>query len=166
MEEPMWTKAVVCLRWLLPAVAGVSMFATASYAQPRAPMSGPAIPQGEARVWFYRDAGPYDSHQIPYILMNGMPIGVSYPRGSFYLDVRPGFYHIAVQQYLSNPEEDAKIQLVPGQQVYLKIVSLTDCIQGGNRRSSDFSRPCFYVWNMPPQVAQAAVAHTPFYGGS
>ena len=86
-----------------------------------ASISTPPIAQGEARVWFYRDAGPFDSQEIPYSLMNGTPIGVSYPRGAFYLDVRPGFYHIAVRQYLSNPEEDANIQLVPGQQVYLKI---------------------------------------------
>jgi hypothetical protein len=167
MEVPMWTRAVVSLRWLLPALAGVTMFAAASWGQPRAPAPVPPIPQGEARVWFYRDAGPYDSQQIPYILMNGTPIGVSYPRGAFYLDVRPGFYHVAVQQYLSNPEEDANIQLAPGQQVYLRIVSLTDCIAGGGAtRSPGYSRPCFYVWNIPPQVAQAAVAQTPFYRGS
>jgi hypothetical protein len=68
---------------------------------------------------------------------------------------------------LSNPEEDANINLVPGQQVCLKIVSLTDCISGGGKRQSSnrFERPCFYVWNIPAQVAQADVAHTPFYGG-
>jgi hypothetical protein len=154
-------------RGLSPTLAGVSVFATASYGQWAPAVSVPPIPQGEARAWFYRDAGVYDSQQQPYILMNGTIIGVSQPRGSFYLDVRPGFYHVAVQQYLSNPEEDANINIVPGQQVYLKIVSLTDCIfAGGTRQSSNrFERPCFYVWNIPAQVAQADVAHTPFYGG-
>lgn len=166
-EESIWTKAVVSLRWLPPVLAAFLVFATASYGQWGEPVSPPPIPQGEARLWFYREAGPYDSQEIPYILMNGTPIGVSYPRGAFYLDVRPGFYHVAVQQYLSNPEEDANIQVVPGQQVYLKIVSLRDCIEGGGgTRSPGYSRPCFYVWNVPPQVAQAAVAQTPFYGGS
>jgi hypothetical protein len=168
MEEPMWTKAVVLVRWLLSALAGISMFATASYGQWGAPVSARPIPQGEARVWFYRDAAIYDSQQQPYLLMNGTIIGVSQPRGSFYLDVRPGFYHVTVQQYLNAPDEAANINLVPGQQVYLKIVSLTDCISGGGtQESSDrFSRPCFYVWNTPPQVAQADVAHVPFYGGT
>lgn len=159
----MWSKAIVLLRWVLPALTGISVFATASYGQSAAPVP---IPQGEARVWFYRDAGTYDSQAQPYILMNGAVIGVSQPRGSFYLDVRPGFYHVTVQQYLNAPEEAANINLIPGQQVYLKIVSLTNCIEGGsNRRASDYSRPCFYVWNMPTQVAQADVARTPFYGG-
>jgi hypothetical protein len=167
MEEPMWTKAVVLLRWLLSALAGISMHATASYGQWAPAGSLPPIPPGEARVWFYRDAGVYDSQQQPFILMNGTIIGVSQPRGSFYFDVKPGFYHVTVQQYLSNPEQDANINLVPGQQVYLKIVSLTGCISGGGTRQSSnrFERPCFYVWNIPTQVAQADVARTPFYGG-
>jgi Protein of unknown function (DUF2846) len=165
MEEPMRTKAVVLLLWLLSALAGISTFATAGYGQSAPAGSLPPIPQGEARVWFYRDAGVYDSQQQPYILMNGTIIGVSQPRGSFYFDVKPGFYHVTVQQYLNAPEEAANINVAPGQQVYLKIVSLIDCIEGGERRASDFSRPCFYVWNMPTQVAQADVARTPFYGG-
>jgi hypothetical protein len=165
MEEQMWTKAVVLLRWLLSALAGIATFATTGYGQWAPAAALPPIPPGEARVWFYRDAGPYDSQQQPYIQMNGTIIGVSQPRGSFYFDVRPGFYHVTVQQYLNAPEEAANINLTPGQQVYLKIVSLKDCIEGGERRASDFSRPCFYVWNMPTQVAQADVARTPFYGG-
>jgi hypothetical protein len=167
MEEPMWTKAVVLLRWLLSALAGISTFATAGYGQWAPAGSLPPIPQGEARVWFYRDAGVYDSQEQPYIRMNGTIVGVSQPYGSFYLDVKPGFYHVDVQQYLNAPEEAANINPIPGQQVYLKIVSLTDCIAGGGGfRNYGYSRPCFYVWNMPPQVAQADVAHTPFYGGS
>ena len=162
----MLTKSVVLLRWLLSALAGISTFATASYGQWAPAGSLPPMPPGEARVWFYRDAGPYDSQQQPYILMNGAIIGVSQPRGSFYLDVKPGFYHVTVQQYLNAPEEAANINMSPGQQVYLKILSLTNCIEGGsNRRGSDYSRPCFYVWNIPTQVAQADVARTPFYGG-
>ena len=169
MEEPMRTKSIVLLRWLLSALAGIATCATASYGQWAPAGSLPPIPPGEARVWFYRDAGTYDSQEQPYILMNGTIIGVSQPRGSFYFDVKSGFYHVTVQQYLSNPEEDANINLVPGQQVYLKIVSLTNCIDSGSNRrasSSEFSRPCFYVWNIPTQIAQADVARTPFYGGN
>jgi hypothetical protein len=168
MEEPMWTKSIVLLlRWLPSALAGIATCATASYGQWAPAASLPPIPPGEARVWYYRDAGIYDSQQQPYILMNGTIIGVSQPRGSFYFDVKPGFYHVTVQQYLSNPEEDANINLAPGQQVYLKIVSLRDCISGGTPESSNrFERPCFYVWNIPAQVAQADVARTPFYGGN
>jgi hypothetical protein len=162
----MWTKAIVLLRLLLPALTGSTLFTTAGYGQWAPPGPVPPIPQGEARVWFYRDANLYDSQQQPYILMNGAVVGVSQPVGSFYIDVKSGFYHVNVQQYLDAPEEAANIDPTPGQQVYLKIVSLTDCISGGGaEKSPGYSRPCFYVWNMPAQIAQAAVARTPFYGG-
>jgi hypothetical protein len=162
----MWTKAIVLLRLLLPALAGIALFAAAGYAQWAPPRPVPPVPSGEARVWFYRDAGPYDSHEIPYIEMNGAIVGVSEPRGSFYIDVKPGFYHVTVQQYLNAPEEAANIDLIPGQRAYLKILSQTDCISGGGGwRSPGYSRPCFYVWNIPAQSAQAAVARIPFYGG-
>ena len=129
----MWTKSVVLLRWLLSALAGISTFATISYGQWAPAVPVPPIPASEARVWFYRDAGPHDSQEQPYVLMNGTIVGVSQPRGSFYFDVKPGFYHVTVQQYLNAPEEAANINLVPGQQVYLKIVSLINCIQSGPR---------------------------------
>jgi hypothetical protein len=98
--------------------------------------------------------------------MNGAIVGVSQPCGSFFIDVKPSFYRVTVQQYRDSPEEAANINLVPDQQVYLEIVSLTDCIAGaGGLRSPGYSRPCFYVWNIPIQVAQANVTRTPFYGG-
>ena len=163
----MWTKAIVLLRLLVPALAGITAFATAGYGQWAQPRPVPPIPAGEARVWFYRDAGTYDSYQLPSIEMNGTIVGVSQPVGSFYFDVKPGFYHVTVQQYLDAPEEAANIDLTPGQQAYLKILSLYDCISGSsNLRGSYYSRPCFYVWNMPAQVAQATVARIPFYGGN
>ena len=59
----MRSKAVGLLRWWLPALAGISVFATASYGQWAPAVSVPPIPQGEARVWFYRYAGVYDSQQ-------------------------------------------------------------------------------------------------------
>jgi hypothetical protein len=126
----------------------------------------PPIPPGEARVWFDRDAGPYDSQEQPYIEMNGAIVGVSQPRGSFFIDVKPGFYHVTVQQYLNSPEEAANINLVPGQQVYLRIVLLTDCIAGGGSlRTPGYSRRASISGTYQPQVAQADAARTSFYGG-
>ena len=110
----MWTKSIALLRWPLSALAGIATCACASYGQWAPTASLPPIPPGEARVWYYRDAGIYDSQQQPYILMNGTIIGVSQPRGSFYLDVKPGFYHVTVQQYLNAPEEAANINLTAG----------------------------------------------------
>jgi hypothetical protein len=59
----MWTKAIVLLRLLLPALAGITLFATAGYAQWAPPRPVPPIPPDEARVWFYRDAVIYDSDE-------------------------------------------------------------------------------------------------------
>ncbi len=123
----------------------------------------PPIPQGEARIWFYRDAGPYDSQAQPYILMNGATVAVSLPRSAFYLDVKPGFYHVTVQQYLSAPEEAANINLTPGQQVYLKIVSLTDCIAGGGgspRSPGYFTTVLLCLEHAGPGRAGGDGAHT------
>jgi hypothetical protein len=70
----------------------------------------------------------------------GRSCGVSQPRGSFFIDVKPGFYRVTVQQYLDSPEEAANINLVPDQQVYLEIVSLTDRIAGAGGLRSPATR--------------------------
>src|SRR6267378_3265187 len=54
----------------------------------------PPIPAGEARVWFYRQADPYDSIGTPYIRMNEAIVGLSMPGGASYHDVPAGPYHI------------------------------------------------------------------------
>jgi hypothetical protein len=156
-------------RWLRPAAAGIGLFATASCAQlpPTASIAVPPIPRGASRVWFYRDAGPYDAQERPYVRMNGQVVGILEPLGAFYRDVAPGSYRVTVDQYLSGPGQSQVVSLAPGQQAYVTIVSLSDWFGGGeNYRGSSFSRPSFYVWTIPPQIAQAAVARTPFYGGS
>ncbi|MBV8089800.1 MAG: hypothetical protein JO139_09540 [Alphaproteobacteria bacterium] len=78
----MWTRSIVMLRWLLSALAGIATCATASYGQWAPAGSLPPIPPSEARVWFYRDAGIYDSQQQRYILMNGTVIGVCRSRAA------------------------------------------------------------------------------------
>jgi hypothetical protein len=96
--------------------------------------------------------------------MNDTMMGVSQPHGSFFFDVKSGFYQVIVQQYPDAPEEATNINLAAGEQVYLKIVSLTNCIRGASNRgasSSEFSRPCIYVWNIPTRIAQADAAPAP-----
>ena len=125
----------------------------------------PPIPAGEARVWFYRDGGPYDGRGTPYLRMNEAIVGVSEPGGALYRDVwrraSTTSRWTATGATLISP-----VGLpLPGQQAYFKIVSLRNWVAGGGPRD-DFQRDTFYVWDIPPEIAQGDVARSQFYGGS
>src|SRR6266581_267115 len=85
------------LGWLLGTGAAIIVLATANCAP--LPLAGsvgiPPIAQGQARVWFYRDADIYESLQRPFARMNGTVVGIAEPGGTFYRDVlsrqKPGF---------------------------------------------------------------------------
>jgi len=152
---------------LLKAGPGPFLLAIASCAPlpPTVVVAVPPVPAGEARVWFYRDLGPYDGLGTPFLRMNGAIVGVSEPGGALYRDVAPGQYHVTVDNYLGDFNSTREVYLFPGQQSYFKIVSLKNWIAGGNRFGSDFHRDTFYVWEIPPEVAQGDVARSQFYGG-
>jgi hypothetical protein len=158
----------IALMRLLKAVAGALLLAIASCAPlpPTASVAVPPLPAGEARVWFYRDLGPYDGLGTPFLRMNGAIVGVSEPGGALYRDVAPGQYHVTVDNYLGDFDSTRQVYLFPGQQSYFKIVSLKNWIAGGNRFGNDFHRDTFYVREIPPEVAQGDVARSQFYGGS
>jgi hypothetical protein len=153
----------------------ILLLATAACASPppTASVAIPPIPAGEARVWFYRPVDAYDSLSTPYIRMNDAIVGVSLPNGASYRDVAAGQYHISVDSYLDNPQQDQNVTLAPGQEVFVKVVSLRSWIQGGagggggegGGGGGDYSRDSFYVWQIPPEVAQGEVARSQFYGG-
>jgi hypothetical protein len=152
------------------AVAAALSLAAAACSQlpPTASIAVPPIPAGEARAWFYRAAGPYDSQARPYARMNDGVVGILEPRGAFYRDVPPGHYHIAVDQFGGDFNTTKDVDLTRGQQVYFKIVSSENWIvSGGSGDMGDngMSRPTFYVWLIPAEVAQGDVARSPFLGG-
>jgi len=159
----------ILLRKLLPAHVSLLTLAIASCAPlpPTAAVSIPPVPPGAARVWFYRDGGPYvDGPGIPYLRMNEAIVGVSQPEGALYRDVAPGQYHVTVDSYGKDFNQSREVYLFPGQQMYFKIVSLRDWITGGGgRNSGGYERNTFYVWEMPPEVAQGDVARSRFDGG-
>lgn len=147
--------------------AGALSLATASCTPlpPTAATAIPPIPAGEARAWFYRDGGPYDGVGTPYLRMNEAIVGVSEPGGALYRDVAPGQYHVTVDSYGKDFNQSRWVYLFPGQQAYFKIVSLRNWVAGGGPRN-DFQRDTFYVWEIPPEIAQGDVARSQFYGGS
>ena len=153
---------------LLQAGAATVLLAAAACAQlpATASVDVPSIPAGEARAWFFRDDGPYESQARPAVRMNDAIVGIVEPRGAFYHDVTPGHYHVAVDNYVSDVDATKDIDLVSGQQVYFKIVSLDNWFGGGGQSAdTDYSRSAFYVWLIPTAVAQRDVARSPFYGG-
>jgi len=155
------------LRRLLKTVAGLLLLATTSCASvpPTAAVAVPPIPAGQARAWFYRDPWVYDCQGTPYIRMNEGIFGVSQVGGASYRDVPPGQYLVRTDNYLGDFNSTRQVYLFPGQQAYFKVLCLTNWITGGGKNDAGYSRDTFYVWEIPPEVAQADVAHSRFYGG-
>jgi hypothetical protein len=60
--------------------------------------------------------------------------------------------------------QTASLDLPPGKEAYVKIVSNPEWVTGGSR--AEYERPTFYAWRIPNEIAQADVAQLSFYGGS
>ena len=67
----------------------------------------------------------------PYIRMNDAIVAISEPGGASYRDVPSGPYHITVDSYGKDFNQDKNVQLAAGQQLYVKIVSLRNWVVGG-----------------------------------
>jgi hypothetical protein len=153
-------------------VAGSLLLATSACIAsppPTASVAIPPIPAGDARVWFYRPIDAYDSNATPYIRMNDAIVAVSIPEGASYRDVPAGPYHIAVDSYLDDANQDKNVQLVAGQELYVKVVSLRSWITsagggGPDGGGGDYGRNTFYVWLIPPETARGEIARAPLYG--
>jgi len=124
----------------------------------------PPIPPGVARLWFYRDYEPYETLARPYVRLNERVFGISEPGGAFYRDVAPAHYSVTVDSAGRDVNQFAQVDLAAGQEAYAKILSLRswlddDCEPWGGCDT-------FYVRLMPADAARAAIAASPFYGGS
>jgi hypothetical protein len=100
---------------------------------------------------------PYESLDLARIGMNGSYIGAVENGNVFYRDVPPGHYHIAPESFGRDFNQDKDVDLAPGQQLYVKIVSLQSwgvSVSG----SRNFQRDTFYAWLIPPEVAQVEIA--------
>ena len=160
--------------WLRRACALIPLLAPAACVHPPPPTASvtiPPIPAGEARVWFYRPIDAYDSLSTPYIRMNDAIVAISQPQGASYRDVPPGPYHITVDSYGKDVNQDKNVQLVAGQELYAEIVSLrgwVSTINGGggdgDAGGGDYGRDTFYVWLIPADAARDEVARSAFYG--
>jgi hypothetical protein len=123
----------------------------------RPPVAQVPIPAGQARIWFYRNWLPSESLNLANVEVNGAFYGSVENGGAFYRDVPPGNYHIAPQSWARDVNQDTNVALVPGQQVYIKILDLTSWATSVSA-SRNFQRDSFYAWLIPPQVAQVEIA--------
>ena len=155
----MFVMAKTCISrsWLFCA-SGLLLIA-AGCAQPTAtvPVVAPPIPSGQARVWFYRPWEPSESLNLALIDMNGSYVGAAENGSAFYRDVPPGHYHIAPESFGRDFNQDRNVDLAPGQQLYVKFVSL-DSWGVSVSGSKNIARDAFYAWVIPPEVAQAEIA--------
>jgi hypothetical protein len=90
--------------------------------------------------------------------MNGAIVGISEQGYVFYRDVLAGLYHVSVESYGRDLFQFRDVALVPGQQAYVKILSLRSWVESGR----NFRRDTFYVLIIPPTFAQAEISHYPF----
>jgi hypothetical protein len=158
-------------RWLQRSGAVVLLLAAAACESPppTSSVAIPPIPAGDARVWFYRPIDAYDSMATPYIRMNDQIVAVSMPLGASYRDVPAGPYHITVDSYGEDFNQDKNVQLAAGDELYCKIVSLRSwsTASGGtgpDGGGGDYGRNTFYVWLIPAETARDEVARSALYG--
>jgi hypothetical protein len=166
--------STILRRWPRHTGAAVLLLATTTCVQSPPPIASvtiPPIPAGDARVWFYRPIDAYDSMATPYIRMNDAIVAISAPKGASYRDVPAGPYHITVDSYGKDFNQDKNVQLAAGQELYVKIVSLRDWVptsgasgDAGGGGGGDFGRNTFYVWLIPADAARDEVARSAFYG--
>jgi hypothetical protein len=147
--------------WRGPATAILLVTANCTPLPSTSSVAIPPIPAGEARLWIYRDGGPRETQQRPYLRLNGQIIAISEPNGTLYRDVSPGQYTVTVDSYLSGYfNQFADITLTAGQEAYIKVLSQGQRV-GGERGG----RENFYTQVVPAEAARADAARRPFYGG-
>lgn len=126
----------------MPALRGfvlLVLLAAASCAPPGPPFASVAstispVPQGTARVFFYRWLEPYETLAPTVASLNNLPIGVTEPGAVLYRDVAPGQYLISVQSDGVYPNQFKTVVLQPGNVAYVRIASLrswSPCGGGG-----------------------------------
>ena len=80
--------------------------------------------------------------------------GLSQTAACFTATSRPGHYHIAPVSYNRDFNQDRDVDIAPGQQLYIKILSS----QSWDGACRNCVRDTFYAWVIPQEVAQAEIA--------
>lgn len=134
---------------------GLLVAASGCVASPPTPPA--PVPPGQARIWFYRDWQPSETFNLANIEVNGRYFGSVANGAAFYRDVPPGTYHVAPVSFARDFNQDASVAVAPGQQAYVKILSL-DSWAVSVSASKNIARDAFYAWVIPPEAARAEIA--------
>ena len=150
-------------RWRRRCVASLLILTGCSQLPPTSSVAIPPVPGGAARIWIYRNDGPYEPTQTPYVRLNDQIAGVVQPNGAFYRDVPPGYYTVAVDSYgAPYPHQFAEFNLGAGQEAFVKVLSMREKVGG----EGIALRTLFFTQLVPPDFARPMIAGTPFYGSS
>jgi hypothetical protein len=123
----------------------------------------PPIPAGAARIWIYRNDGPFEAQQTPFARFNDRVTGVVQANGALYRDVPPGHYSVTVDSYgVPYPNQFVEFNLGAGQEAFVQVLSMLEKVGG---EFGVGSRARFFTQLVPADAARAAIANTPFYGG-
>jgi hypothetical protein len=151
---PRWVHR--CLVSLLLVLSGCSQLPPTSSAVI------PPVPVGAARIWIYRNEGPYETSNRPYLRLNDQVAGIVEPNGAFFRDVPPGHYAVTVDSYgVPYPNQFTGVDLAAGQTAYAKVSSMREKVGG---EFGVGSRALFFTQLVPADVAQADIAVMQFYG--
>jgi hypothetical protein len=124
---------------------------------PAAAQVASSVSPGAARIWFYRDYEPYGPRGTTSVVLNGATVGYAQPDGTaFYRDVPAGRYHVTVGSQSEDVNQDAWVDVAPGQQAFVTVLGTNTWEGGGD--TTMFSRDTYYARLMPPQIAQAEIA--------
>lgn len=93
---------------------------------------------GLARVYFYREFEPYESLARPWIYLDGRRFAISEPGGVSFRDVRPGPHDITVFSPGLYPDQFKRVDLRPGDALYIRIDSLRNWYRGFNWEKDTF----------------------------
>jgi hypothetical protein len=123
----------------------------------------PPVPSDEGRIWFYRNDGPSESQDRPYLRLNGQVAAISEPNGALYRDVPPGHYTVTVDSYgPAWPYQFAQFDLAAGQEAFIKVLSMREKVGG---EVGVGTRALFFTELYPADIARPAIASIPFYAG-
>jgi hypothetical protein len=149
--------------WLHRCLVGVLLvLCGCAQLPPTSSVAIPSVPVGAARIWIYRNDGPYETSDRPYLRLNGQVAGIVEPNGAFYCDVPPGHYAVTVDSYgVPYPNQFTGVDLAAGQTSFVKVLSMREKVGG---EFGVGSRSRFFTELVPAEIAQADIAITPFYG--
>jgi hypothetical protein len=122
----------------------------------------PPIPSGQARIWVYRGSqptAPFEHRGVEAVRLNGVNVGYEQVGGGFYRNVAPGHYVIAADSSGIDHDESVTVDLVAGQEAYLKLEELG--WPGGGENMTHLES----VRLMPPQTARTTIAQLAFLNG-